>query len=203
MDKIEYIPGEEWKDIPNFKGMYQISNLGRVKSLQRFEIDNRHKGQLRIRYGRILKQATDKGGYKIVVLSKDAKPHRWLVHRLVAIAFIPNPNNYPIINHKDMIRDNNKVSNLEWCTTAYNNSYGDAQERRTKSLKGKPFECFWKKVAQYTIDGKLVKVWDSIVQAKRETGIGHISEVCCGSPHCHTAGGYIWKHVSENSEMEV
>lgn len=56
---------------------------------------------------------------------------------------------------------------------------------------------------KYCIDGKLVKVWDSIVQAKRETGIGHISEVCCGAPHCHTAGGYIWKHVSENSEMEV
>ena len=48
-----------------------------------------------------------------------------------------------------------------------------------------------------------MKVWDSIVQAKRETGIRHISEVCCGAPHCHTAGGYIWKHVDENSEMEV
>lgn len=58
---IDDLPNEIWKDIPNFKGMYQISNLGRVKSLQRFEIDNRHKGQLRIRYGRILKQATDKG----------------------------------------------------------------------------------------------------------------------------------------------
>ena len=66
-----------------------------------------------------------------------------------------------------------------------------------------PNGTIWKKVAQYTIDGKLVKVWDSIVQAKRETGIGHISEVCCGAPHRHTAGVYIWKHVSENSEMEV
>lgn len=108
---------EEWRDIKDFEG-YQVSNLGRVKRLDKET-----------------KQYPDKDGYMIVFLYKNNKSKSKKVHRLVAQAFIPNPNNYPIINHKDNKPDNNAVNNLEWCTYHYNNTYGSHQERQSESHK--------------------------------------------------------------------
>lgn len=114
---------EEWKPIKEFEGLYEVSNFGQVRN---------NKGQ-------ILKPAIKKGhatNYKVVSLFKDGKGHTKTIHRLVAEAFIPNPNNLPCVNHKDEDGTNNFPNNLEWCTKQYNTNYGTAQERRREKIKG-------------------------------------------------------------------
>ena len=113
---------EIWKDIPEYEGLYQVSNLGNVRSL-----NYNRTGEIKL-----LKQG-NVNGYKVVILYKDGKKKNYLVHRLVAIAFLPNPNNLPIINHKDENPSNNNVNNLEWCTQAYNTNYGEGIKRRVQS----------------------------------------------------------------------
>ena len=110
---------EVWKPIKDYEGLYEISNLGRVKSL-----NYRGTGK-----GKILKNIKDRKGYLKVCLTKNGRHKIFRVHRLVAEAFIPNPNNYPIVNHKDEVPSNNCVDNLEWCTYAYNNTYNNRHER--------------------------------------------------------------------------
>lgn len=112
---------EEWRDIPGYEGKYQVSNLGQVKSCTRTR--NGKKGTIAIVKERVLKLKTDKDGYKEVALSLDGKLKYYRVHRLVAMAFIPNPLNLPLINHKDENPANNNVDNLEWCDSSYNSRY--------------------------------------------------------------------------------
>lgn len=123
---------EVWKDIIGYEGLYQISNLGRVKSLERVTISKNGKRytcqELCLRFGNIK-------GYKFVVLRKGCKSYQVLVHRLVAQAFIPNPDSLPEVNHKDENKSNNHVDNLEWCTHKYNSNYGTAKMRMVESKK--------------------------------------------------------------------
>ena len=114
---------EEWRDIEGYEGLYQVSNLGRVKSLR-----NNH-GQFR---EKILKPGKNKLGYLQVNLYKEGKIKRCLVHRLVAETFIPNVNNYTQVNHKDENKTNNCVSNLEWCNRKYNMNYGTRSKRASE-----------------------------------------------------------------------
>lgn len=114
---------EIWKPIPGYEGLYEVSNFGRVRSLRFGKI-------------RIIKSHKDKLGYRHIRLIKDEKRKMYLVHRLVAMAFIPNPDNLPIINHKDENPDNNSSENLEWCTYQYNNAYGHHGEKLSKSITG-------------------------------------------------------------------
>ena len=109
---------EVWKDIEGYEGIYQISNTGQVKSLAR-KCSGRYSNREIIK-----KPFVEKDGYFTVGLYKDGKYRYCRVHRLVAIAFIPNPNNYPEVNHIDENKQNNNVENLEWCTTRYNLTYG-------------------------------------------------------------------------------
>ena len=164
---------EIWKDIKDYEGHYQVSNLSRVKS---------------IKFGkeRILKPVTNSSGYLSVKLCKDGKVKAFTVHRLVAEAFLPNPHNYSCVNHKDENKQNNNVSNLEWCNCKYNINYGTGIERRSKK-KSKP-------VLQYTLDGEFVREWESAKQAEKEGGFdnGHIISVCKGKRPHHK--GYIWKY---------
>lgn len=119
---------EEWKDIKGYEGIYQISNKGRVKSL----------GNNKTRKEKILKPKPANNGYiRVYLCRKGEKPKPFLVHRLVAEHFILNPDNLPVVNHKDENKLNNNVENLEWCSVEYNNKYGTRQERITKKLKGK------------------------------------------------------------------
>ena len=118
---------EVWRDIDNYAGMYQVSNLGNVKSLER-KVFNPGLGKFQHLKGRLLK-LTGGGTYVQVILCKNGNIKAHLVHRLVAEAFIPNPNNYPIINHKDENPKNNCVENLEWCTYKYNNEYNGRIEK--------------------------------------------------------------------------
>ena len=115
---------EEWRDIEGYEGLYQISNLGRVKSFPRPTTP-----------GGILKINKRKDGYCSVMLCKNGKTKRFSVHRLVAQAFIPNPNNLPIINHKDENPSKNIVDNLEWCDYEYNNNYGTLPKRLSEIAK--------------------------------------------------------------------
>lgn len=125
---------EIWKDIPNYEGLYQISNLGRVKSLPRKGTNTKKE--------RILKFAKSNKNYLIAILTKHNKRNAKSVHRLVAEAFIPNPNNFPQVNHKDENRHNNCVDNLEWCTNRYNCNYGNRSAKLSLALKGHP--CWYK-----------------------------------------------------------
>lgn len=123
---------EEWRDVEEHKGVYQVSNLGNVRRIEHTET-NRSKS-VRVMRERMLKPRLNTKGYMFVSLSKDDKKKTFYVHRMVAKAFIPNPNNYPQINHKDEDRKNNCVDNLEWCTNKYNCNYGKHRENVRKAV---------------------------------------------------------------------
>lgn len=183
--KKMYLPYEVWKDIKDYEGLYQVSNWGRVKSLKRMD-----------RLGRvvpeqILKPAKDKDGYLIIRLSKDGKPKTFKVHRLVSEAFIPNPDNLPIVNHRDEAKTNNHVENLEWCDYKYSVDYGTRNERIAKANRNGKLS---KLVYQYTIDGEFVREWPSINEIQRQTGwsFGNISACCCGYKGFKSAYGFRW-----------
>ena len=115
---------EIWKDVKDFEGLYQVSNLGQVRSVN--HIDNKN----RLRKGKIIKSKLDSRGLYIqVTLSNGKKRKTCLVHRLVALAFLDNPLEYKEVNHKDEDKTNNSVDNLEWCTRKYNNSFGSLKNR--------------------------------------------------------------------------
>ena len=187
---------EIWKDIEGFEGSYQVSNLGRVKSLSRMLANT--KGVFMSKE-RILKHGKDKNGYYRVNLHYDNKYTTIPVHRLVALAFIPNPANYPMINHKDENKHNNIVivnpdgsideerSNLEWCTSKYNSNYGTCIERMRHSKM--------KQVAQYALDGAFLRTWESPTTIQHELGLSlyAISNACLGKQK--TAFGFIWRYL--------
>lgn len=172
---------EIWKDVVGYEGIYQVSNTGRVRSLSRHRIvgwaDYTSKEMM-------LKQSENRCGYKFVWLHKNKDRKIFKIHRLVAEAFIPNPNNFRCINHKDENKANNHAENLEWCNHSYNNNYG-ARNHKVRIANGKP-------VLQYTIGGCFVREWICMREAQRETGIRNIYEVCNGKRK--TSGGYIWKY---------
>ena len=118
-----------WIDIPNYEGIYQVNNYGEIMRLQSYDA----RGHLR--NSKVIKQRTDKDGYKVVGLHKDGEEKKYLVHRLVAMVFIPNPYNYEEVNHKDENKHNNFVLNLEWCSHKYNVNYGNTQTKRVISWK--------------------------------------------------------------------
>lgn len=125
---------EIWKDIKGYENLYQVSNIGRVKSLERIIINSL--GRKKTVKERILKQTKHKAGYYRIGLDREGKRKNYLVHRLVAQAFIPNPYNLPECNHKDENPLNNCIENLEWCDHKYNINYGTRTERASEKMKG-------------------------------------------------------------------
>ena len=113
---------EIWIDIKGYEGLYQVSNLGRVKSLSKYAGNS-------LRKEKILKNYKDKDGYVKVILCKNNKTRFLSIHRLIAEAFIPNPDNLPQINHKDECKSNNSIDNLEWCSCKYNINYGNRTKK--------------------------------------------------------------------------
>lgn len=172
---------EIWKDIKDYKGLYQVSNLGRVRSLEK---NNNNPSYRTIR---ILKQHNDGKGYCIVSLHKNKKQKSFRIHRLVAEAFISNHSNYRCVNHKDENKLNNNVDNLEWCTYKYNVNYGTGLKRRSENNS--------KKVGRYSLDGKLLEIYLNATQAQIKDGFNHshISECCVGYAKTHK--GFIWKYI--------
>lgn len=183
---LDDLPNEEWRDIVGHEGLYQVSNLGRVKRM-RFVV-MRKNGRPHTWKTKIIAQYP-RNGYLRVPIEINGKKISKVVHRLVAFAFITNPDDYKEINHKDENKLNNKVENLEWCSRSYNCGYGSLREKMSEYYKGKPKKSI--KIYQYDLDGKLVKVWDSINQAKKR-GFSHtcIIDVCKGNRK--TAKGYKW-----------
>ena len=125
---------EEWKDIKGFEGLYQISSFGNIKALSKQVNYNRF---VALRKERVIKAGKDKQGYRRVILAKDGIKFCYRVCRLVAQNFIPNPKNYPCVNHKDEVKDNDKANNLEWCSIKYNNTYGKRLKNVSKKLQRK------------------------------------------------------------------
>ena len=168
----------EWRPIAGYKGLYEISDFGRVRSL-----NYNHTGRTQV-----LKAGMNTQGYLFVCLYKDGKHKLYTVHRLVAQAFLANPDNMPEVNHIDECKTNNAVSNLEWCTRAYNINYGTGIARRAAASKSKP-------VQQFSKDGTFVAVWPSTIEARRQTGINESHICACCKGKLHTAGGYRWLYA--------
>lgn len=167
---------EIWKDIENYPD-YQVSNYGNVKSLK---------------FGkeRILKLGKNKDGYYVVYLCKNSKDKKHRVHRLIAQAFLTNPNNLPCVNHKDENKENNCISNLEFCTQEYNANYGTRNERISKT-NSKP-------ILQLSKSGNIIlRKWGSAVQASNQLNIdcGSIGKCCKGK--LKVVGGYRWMYYKD------
>ena len=173
---------EEWKSIAGYEGLYEVSSLGRVRSLK---------------FGKtkVLKPLDNGCGYLYVNLYKNREVKKFKVHRLVAQTFIPNPLGKPQVNHNNEIKTDNRVENLEWMTAKENNNYGTRNERAGKAnskMQSKP-------VLQYTKDGKLIAEYPSTIEAERQTRIAcsGISRCCRGNRK--SAGGSIWKYAQNHN----
>ena len=179
---------ETWKDIKGYEGLYQVSNIGRVKSLERTSIDKRgHKHHTK---ERILKTRTDKAGYlRVNLYDSCGKMKRFLVHRLVCEAFHENPKSKTEVNHINEDKSDNRACNLEWVTRKENCNHGTRNARTAKAQS--------KSVGQYTRDGKLIKVWQSTNEVERQLGFNHSALSRAARGKQKTAYGYWWKYIDE------
>lgn len=197
---------EEWKNVVGYEQLYLISNYGRVKSIRR---------------NNIMKPRTDQNGYLRIGLRKNGQK-QYFVHRLVAEAFIPNPNNYSQVNHKDECKTNNHVENLEWCTAKYNSNYGthiqrvikntdyskiDYKARHDHTDYAKRYintdykkigqltkERFSKRVVRFSLLGEKIDDFPSAREASRILGIDHKGIVNCCNGKYKTSNGFIWEY---------
>ena len=171
---------EIWKDIEGYEGLYQVSNLGKVRSMNRIDSKGHKRG------GFIMKQKINKYGYCVIGLCKNGRQIFCLVHRLVGKAFIPNPECLPLINHKDECKANNVWTNLEWCDAQYNLNYGTIKERTANRLNKPVFQIK---------NGVIVKRWMSLKEAE-EKGFQHscISLCCRGILKKHK--GFQWEYAT-------
>lgn len=172
---------EVWKDIEGYEGLYQVSNLGRIRRFFKNGKEN------------ILIGSKDKDGYIEVILSRNQKKKQCRLHRLVASAFIPNPENKPQVNHKDRNKQNNVVdledlrgknTNLEWVTGSENTKHCILTGRKIHK----------KAVLQYTRNMEYITCWESIKEASETLGISNNNICSCCGGRLKTAGGYIWRY---------
>jgi len=175
---------EEWKDVKGYENYYQVSNIGRVKRLERTVISC-NGGTLYFKEI-ILKTWIAGNGYECIKFRVNGIGKHKLVHRLVSDAFIDNPNKFLEVNHKDEDKHNNNVENLEWCTRMYNMHYGTGRQRAAEKQKRKP-------VIQIDAEGKTINKYASTLEASNKTGYsrGNISGVCHG--YYKQAYGYRWE----------
>ena len=186
---------EIWKDIEYYEGIYQVSNLGNIRSLTR---KVKTFNGFRTSKGQILKPIKTKNGYCRIDLRLNQKHNYFLIHRLVAQTFIPNPNNYPCINHKDNNPLNNNVNNLEWCTQSYNVKYsytnGNAKPTSGCFKKGCiPYNL--KKVSQYDKEGNLINTYDSVKLAAKSIKQTPTSIFNCLAGRTKYTAGCIWRYA--------
>lgn len=179
---------EYWKPVLGYEGLYEVSNCGRVRSLDTYR--KGRNGSIIFCKGKILKPFKNTQGYLKVVLCKNGKVKTFRVHRLVAEAFISNPDNLPCVNHKDENKQNNVVSNLEWCSYSYNINFGTRNERMAKkNTNGKRS----KPVLQYTLDGQFVKEWQSTMECGRN-GFNQGAVAACCRGELKKYKDFIWRY---------
>lgn len=191
--KDEKIIQEKWKDIPGYKGIYQASSLGRIRSVERYikcNVSNQHKVNIKTKRHikeKILKCGIDKDGYKKISLSKDGKTKYFRVCRLIAMTFIPNENQSLQVNHKDENKKNDCIDNLEWCTCKYNQNYGTRNKRISRSRM--------REVYKLDLNGNFIEKFKSIIDASKSSNRNYrnISAVCNGKQK--TCGGYKWVYA--------
>lgn len=186
---------ELWKDIIISKGDYQISNYGRVKSVERFTKNGRAVHE------RILKTKINKRGYEYVNIQHNGKRIAIKIHREVAKAFLPNPNGYPEVNHKDENKTNNQADNLEWCDRAYNANYGTARQRAANSRK----KNHVMEIDQYTLDGVFIRRWRSPIDIERNTNkeMRASNIIACCRKKYKKSYGYIWRYTDVTKKMRI
>ena len=188
---------EIWKDIPNYEGFYQVSNLGRIRSLNHSVLTGLKNSKEVVKRGKIIKPNLCRG-YEKITLSKNNKRVSKQVHRLVAEAFIPNPDNKPQINHINGIKIDNKIENLEWCTSKENVNHAiktnlitrSSLERAVKSM----IEKNKKQVIQLDKEGKTIQEYSSLKEAEEKTSVKAKNISACLVGRTKTAGGYIWNY---------
>ncbi len=190
---------EIWKDVVGYEGLYQVSNLGNVKSLDRennFIGKNQAKSYkcTQLIKGRMLKPKVSRG-YNIVTLYQNHKRQMIFVHRLVAQAFISNPNDYNIINHKNSIRNDNRVENLEWCTYSHNNKEAFRVGFNKPRYGGENPSA--RKILQYDLDNNFIREWDSIATACCTLKMSRSSITKCLSGERKTAYKNKWKYAKD------
>ena len=178
---------EIWKDIKDYP-LYQVSNLGNVRSRNYQYFGGKYRNILYKKKGRMLKQFVD-NGYAHVNLSRNGKIKKSRVHRLVATAFLPNPTNLPMVNHKDENKLNNNVDNLEWCTPLYNTRYG------TGILRAKINNSY--PVLQFTLDGEFVKEWFGANEAARNIGVSPACISMAARGILKTSQKFKWKYKKD------
>ena len=177
---------EVWRPVRDFEGLYEVSNLARVRSLDIKTYQRFPSGVFSYvtRKGVMKKQYINRG-YLSVRLNKDGVGFTKFVHRLVAEAFVPNPDNLPEVNHKDEDRTNNLPRNLEWCTNLYNVNYGTGKYRKTENYR--------KQIEQLTLDGQHVAYFESARQCARVTTYKQAALWQALNGKTKTAYGYQWR----------
>ena len=183
---------EIWKDIQGYEGLYQISNMGRVKSVERTAKNGRG---YRTVPEKIMKPYKNSDGYLQVGLYKDDKGKKYYVHRLVADTFLENPEEYTEVNHRDEDKENNRADNLEWCSRSYNNNYGTKNKRISEKNTNNP------KISKAVIGinkvSGLILEFPSTKEASRQLGIPN-SQICaCLKGRRKSTGGYVWYYAEQ------
>ena len=184
---------ERWKDIKGYEGLYRVSNQGRVLSLN-------YRGSRRTE---ILNQRKTQKGYMTVGLSKDGQERKYMVHRLVAQAFIPNPDNKSQVDHKNTKRDDNRAANLKWVTARENANNPLSKKHLSKAVTGSQNPFYGhissmhhgsRKIIQLTEDGQLVRTWNAMADVTREMDWDYrkISQCCSGQ--IKSAFGFKWMY---------
>lgn len=180
---------ENWKDVVGYENEYQVSNFGRVRSVTK-EVNCKN-GCQAVKKGKILSLTKRKKGYLCVSLSSHGKSRVIEVQRLVAMAFIPNPNNLPCVNHIDENKENNCVENLEWCSYSYNNNYG---KRKRKASEARINGKLSKKVYQFDLNNELIAEYPSLAEVKRLHGYDASKISLCARGKRKTAYGCLWRY---------
>ena len=197
---------EIWKDIPNYEGLYQISNYGRVKTLEKSIKCGLYNNKIVKRKEKIKKIQANRLGYYHTVLGKNGKCYNVNIHRLVAEVFLeknnfkymPNENlknidiSKLVVNHIDENPSNNYVDNLEWCTQAYNINYGHRNKKVAKNMiENKRYS---KDIIQYSLNGDVIKIWRSLKEIQNTLGYSRKSIALCCKKESKQSHGYIWRY---------
>lgn len=191
VQEISTTPANEvWRSVVGYMDLYEVSNLGRVRSLDRIQYNPVAATHQTLHPGHIMRGRVSNNGYRTVGLRDiNGKRKTYSVHRLVAQAFIQNPDNLPFVNHKNYNKLDNRVENLEWCTEYDNVHYGRADEIRQLNQPKR------KAVRQYTLNGEIVADYPTLVAAAKAANTTRQLVRECASGRLQTAGGYKWKYI--------